>query len=484
MLKDSVLLSAHRLARSVSTLIITMMLARALSVEDMGIYQLILIITITVGSFVPFEFPTTFSYFYNKTNKNTQKQSVISNTILFLFLLGSLTFLIIVTGSKLGLFLSNEIFEPYTFWIALWCFAVIAGSYLENLYVSTENAKIFSFYSLGYYFVFFSTASILIYQFNNLLFIVKMIALFEIIRLISLKLIFFKKQPIVVSIDPGMLKKQVGYTMAAGAVTAITVINTYTDKILIHLYYPIEQFAIFAIAAREIPFVLTITASVVTAMLPKLSHLFNVDSNPDASLRLWKNTSSVLCVIIFPMFWILLFYHQEYLSLIYSDKYLSASAVFIVYLIKFPLGFTVFYTLLLISGNQRLVLKNTLIVVSLNLIFSIIALLIFGMYGVAVATVLTAFFGAYLQQKDVCHVFNIKQRELLPYFSIMRTFLSSGVLTAGVYLLVYFLPVHQYIKFLVGGTMIMVLSVYLSYLFKDIELNVITSKLNKNKKTA
>lgn len=484
MLRDSFLLSAHRLTRSISTLIVTMLLARTLTIEEMGIYQLILIVTITVSSFVPFEMPTSFSYFFNKTNDLDQKNRVITNTVTALFFLGLLTFGIIIFGKGSGLFLSDQTFDPYVIWVGLWCFALITGSYLENLYVSTENAKLFSLFSLVYYFVYFSTVAYVIYSSGSLLLIVQLISMLETVRLISLKFLFIAKHPVAAKLDVALLKTQTRYTLAAGAVTAITVLNAYTDKVLVHLFYPIKDFAVFAIAAREIPFVFTITASVVTAMLPKLSSMYNVSQDSLGALALWKNTSKVLAIIIFPMFWILIFYHQEYISIIYSSNYLTGTTIFLIYLIKFPLGFTVFYTLLLISGKQKLVLKNTVVVVGLNLILSIIGIYIWGMYGVASATVLTAFLGAYLQQKDVCKVFNIKQKDLLPYMMIIRTFLLSGIASLGIFYLIDFLPIHVFIRFFIGGLLVMGITFIIALLFDDINLNVFTSKFSRTRKTA
>ncbi len=436
--------------------------------EEMGIYQLLLIITITLGALVPFEMSTSFMYFHNKTDDAKEKNRIISNTFVSLFLLAILTFMILYLGSTLGLFLTDDAMSPLVIWVGIWCFSIIAGSHLENLYVSTDKAKLFSIFSLVYYLAYAATAFLIIHRDGDLLSIIQFIAIFELVRMIILQALYIVKQPFALKVDWPLLKQQVIYTGSVGAVTAITVVNGYADKILVKFFSNLEEFAIFAIVSKEIPFVLTITASVVTVMLSKLSHLYNVKNDVKRTLSLWQSTSKILAVIIFPMFWILLFYKEEYISLIYSDMYLTGIPIFLIYLIKFPLSFTVFYTLLLISGNQKLVLINTAIVVGSNLVLSYIGVLSFGPYGVAVATVSTAFIGAYLQQRDVCRVFGIKQRELLPYLMIARTFLISGGISYVVLQFTRFLPVHMFIQFFIGGLLIMISTMAVSYKLKDI----------------
>ncbi|MGV2623089.1 UNVERIFIED_CONTAM: oligosaccharide flippase family protein [Halobacillus marinus] len=468
MVRDSILLSAHRLIRSMSTLFLTMILARTLTMEEMGIYQLILIITITIGALVPFEMSTSFMYFHNKTDDGKEKDRITANTFVSLFLLAVLTFLILYFGSTLGWFLSSEAMAPMVIWVGIWCFAIIAGSHLENLYVSTGKAKLFSIFSLIYYLVYAATAYLIISRDGELSSIVQFIAVFELVRLILLQGLYIKQQPFALRLDWALLKQQVIYTGSVGAVTAITVVNGYADKILVKFFSTLEEFAVFAIVSKEIPFVLTITAAVVAVMLSKLSHLYNVKKDVKRTLALWQDTSKILAVIIFPMFWILLFYNEAYISLIYSDTYLTGIPIFLIYLMKFPLGFTVFYTLLLISGKQKLVLINTGIVVGSNLVLSYIGILVFGPYGVAAATVSTAFIGAYLQQRDVCRVFGIRQKELLPYLMIARTFFVSGGIGFLVYYLTGFLPVHAYIRFFIGAGGVMAGTLAAACLLRDI----------------
>ncbi|WP_054949159.1 lipopolysaccharide biosynthesis protein [Numidum massiliense] len=478
-LKDSILLSGHRLAKSISQLVITMILARVLTKGEMGIYQQILIITVTLSSFIPFELPTSFSYFFNKTNEKKQQQSVIANTFFTLFVLGLVTFLVLMLLYDRGWMMAEHKTAGFSLWVALWCSAMISGSYLENLYVSTKRAKTFSLFMLLYYVGYFATIVAVTLMTQDLLLIVQLTALWECARVIALHVIFNRVESLSLRLNLPLLKEQVSYTLVVGAVTAANVLTLFTDKILVNSFYPLEQFAVFSIASKEIPFVYTVTVSVVTAMLPKLSAIFNVERSPERTLKMWVDASKALAVIIFPLFWVLLFYNRAFIEIVYSASYLEGAGIFIIYLLKFPLSFTVFYTLLLVSGKQKLVLKNAVIVVVVNLLLSVVMMFAFGIVGIAVATVLTAYLGIYLQQKDVCKVFAIKQRELLPYGMIAKTFLLSGATTLVIYTLFSFLPIDHRLAFVLGGTLAMIGYVALAFYRKDLDVNVLLDALRR-----
>ena len=305
---------------------------------------------------------------------------------------------------------------------------------------------------------------------------IALIALFELLRVTILHLYFHFSHGMSWKGNVPLLKEQLRYTGAVGAVTAIDVLTQSNDKMIIWLFYSVELFAVYSIASKEIPFMSIITVAVITAMLPRLGRLYSIKSQKIEALRLWSESSRMLALIMFPIFWILLFYHQEFITLLYSSAYLSGATIFLIYLLKFPLRFTVFFTPLLISGNQKLVLTNTVITVVCNIVLGFIFMALFGYLGVAAASTLSCFIGIYLQQRDVCKVFEIPQRELLPYKSILTTFFSSGLLAGGVYAAFSFFPGHQILHFIIGGIVTMLLCGGLAIARKEISYTVLFNK--------
>lgn len=473
MVKDSLLLTLNRLAKSLTQVFITVLLARILTIEEMGIYQQVFLIAIMIGSFLPFEMQTTFSYFFNKTDDMKMKSSVISNTFLVLLGIGTVSFLSLLLIFNNNIFFQENHLKDYSIWMSVWCFATITGNYLENLFISTKRAKIFSLSTLVYYFCFAIVIWLIIVQTKNLLLTVKVIGMLEIIRVVGLHVVFYSKQKISFKADLPLLKKQLKYTVAVGAVTTVEVLTNITDKIIVSIYFTVKEFGVFSVVAKEIPFVSIITVAVITAMLPRLGELYSVQKDPQKALHLWTSTSKTLTVIIFPLFWILLFYHKAFIELFYSKAYLSGATIFVIYLLKFPLRFTVFYTLLLIAGKQKLLLINSLITVVLNMLVCLLFVNLFGYLGVAAATVAVAYFGVYLQQRAVSKVFNIKQTQLLPYKKILVTFFLSGIATGVMYLAVSFINVHSIVQLFVGGLLSMLTCVILSITRNEITLDFI-----------
>lgn len=476
MIKESMLLSINRFAKSIVQVFLTILIARLLTLTEMGLYQQIFLIAVMVGAFIPFEMHTTFSYFFNKTDNEREKSLVITNTFWVLFILGVLMIFGLYTLYNIEFLLKDSPLRKYEIWIGFWSFATIMGCYLENLFVSIKRAKIYSFINLSYYFAYFLIIGYTLYATKELLLTIKLIALFEIVRVIILHLFFHKIHGMSLKGDLPLLKQQLKYTAAVGAVTAIDVITQTSDKVIIWLFYSIELFAIYSIASKEIPFMSIITVAVITAMLPRLGRLYSIQRRKLEALNLWSESSRLLALVMFPIFWILFFYHKEFIDLLYSDTYLSGSIIFLIYLMKFPLRFTVFYTPLLISGNQKLVLKNALITVICNIVLGLVLMGLFGYIGVALASVISCFISIYLQQRDVCKVFEIRQRELLPYRSILMTFGTSGFTAGVVYLIISFLPGHQFIHFFSGGIITMLLCIGLALARKEVSIPFLFNK--------
>ena len=476
MIRESALLSINRFAKSFVQIMVTIIIARLLTITEMGIYQQIFLIAVMIGALLPFEMQTTFSYYYNKTDNDREKSYTIANTFWVLFTLGMVMLACLLMLFNLPFLMKDSTLHHYTLWIGLWSFATIMGSYLENLFVSIKKAKIYSIINLSYYFTYFLIIGFALYTTRELLITIALIALFELLRVTILHLYFHFSHGMSWKGNVPLLKEQLRYTGAVGAVTAIDVLTQSNDKMIIWLFYSVELFAVYSIASKEIPFMSIITVAVITAMLPRLGRLYSIKSQKIEALRLWSESSRMLALIMFPIFWILLFYHQEFITLLYSSAYLSGATIFLIYLLKFPLRFTVFFTPLLISGNQKLVLTNTVITVVCNIVLGFIFMALFGYLGVAAASTLSCFIGIYLQQRDVCKVFEIPQRELLPYKSILTTFFSSGLLAGGVYAAFSFFPGHQLLHFIIGGIVTMLLCGGLAIARKEISYTVLFNK--------
>ena len=111
-----------------------------------------------------------------------------------------------------------------------------------------------------------------------------------------------------------------------------------------------------------------------------------------------------------------------------------------------------------------------------NIVLGLVLMGLFGYIGVALASVVSCFISIYLQQRDVCKVFEIRQRELLPYRSILMTFGTSGFTAGVVYLIISFLPGHQFIQFFSGGIITMLLCIGLALARKEVSIPFLFNK--------
>ncbi len=119
MIRESALLSINRFAKSFVQIMVTIIIARLLTITEMGIYQQIFLIAVMIGALLPFEMQTTFSYYYNKTDNDREKSYTIANTFWVLFTLGMVMLACLLMLFNLPFLMKDSTLHHYTLWMEL-----------------------------------------------------------------------------------------------------------------------------------------------------------------------------------------------------------------------------------------------------------------------------------------------------------------------------------------------------------------------------
>lgn len=477
MLKDSLILTFSKGIRGVLMLIFNMIIARLFTENLYGTYKQVNLIINLVTSICVLGIPTTISYFYVSSDKK-DKERLIGNTIVVLSSIAITSSLAIVLFRRpISELLNNPDILNYISLLSLQIFIMIISSFLENLYISSNSTvalgriyviyTITNFFSLGYIAI----------RTKNLYYLLLTMIIIEFLRSIFMYLIIRSKESLKFRTEYRLLIKQIKFAIPLGVVALVQNLNMYIDNLFISNRYTPEQYASYANAATDIPLVGIVTISIASVVLPRMSKSYAVNRNQKEVLSIWGESCKKTALIMFPIFWVALLFSREYIELIFSYKYIESSTpIFIIYLLKFPLYFTVFGNILIVIKQQKYVMVNSIMGIVLNIILNVIFLKIFGLIGPAISTVIVHYFMVYLQLLKISKSFEIKLKEALPYKKLVKIFLLPATIAIPIYLVSSIINISSILKFIIFGVAIyfisMVIFIKIGYINKK-ELNFI-----------
>lgn len=197
----------------------------------------------------------------------------------------------------------------------------------------------------------------------------------------------------------------------------------FTDSYFIRYYFNDNDFAIFRYGARELPFVLLLANAFSNVMSGEVA-LANREGTLTDTFSKIKTESAKLMHYLFPLTIVLLFSSAWLYKTVYTEAYMDAFYIFNIYLLLILSRLVFPQTILLGLQKNVTLLKLSVVEWTLNLTFNFTLLYFWGMYGVALATVLS-FMSEKILQSLVLAQQGIKPSKYIP----MKTWLIYSIIT-------------------------------------------------------
>lgn len=479
LIKDSVIMTFSKGIRAFVMLILTMLMSRVMMEDTYGTYRQIMLIVTLCTAIIPLGIPVTISYFYQNINA-MQKSKLVNNTLIISSVLSiSVICIINIFSFDISVLFNNSNLVDYLFILSLYIAIIIAFSYLENLYISSGHALILGIINIIFFIIYFIIIAIEIIFFNKLYTIILTMTILEVIKSVYMLYKIYNLNKYEYLFDISFMKKQMGYAMPLGLTVIIQTINLYTDNLFISSNFTPTEYAIYSTGATEVPFISIITISLATVALPQMSKLYNTDHDFQGVLEVWSKTTKSAAAIIFPVFWILLFYNAGYIKFIFSEKYLATTPVFIVYLFRLLLSCTVFSNILIILKKQKVIVKNMLIGIMFNITMNFLLIKIFGMLGAAISSMLMHSLLVILQLYQISKFSNYKVSHLLPFRELLKLLIVPGLISSIVWIISLYFNFGQVINLFIYGGIIFIITMILYYKYNFIPQEIINKYFKK-----
>lgn len=229
-------------------------------------------------------------------------------------------------------------------------------------------------------------------------------------------------------------KDYVRFSAPLGIASAVSAMSLATDKAIVAWLGSKNDYAIYVNGAMELPFVGIVAGSISAVLIGEMSKSVS-RGNLVAARELFSKASEEGAKILFPVMIYALCLSKEIIVTLYSDKYTASANIFAVYLFFIPIRIVVFGSALVALGKSSVILTRAIIELVLNAILSVSLWKLAGIYGVAYASLLSAYVWTVpLNLRLISGGFQISFTKLFRYSKLLRVLLVS-LIPAPVYLL-------------------------------------------------
>lgn len=333
------ILCARLLAFSFN-LALPILLARRLSVGDLGLYKQSFLVIMTLAAILPVGFGMTAYYFLPREKE--KQGAVIFNILLFNSIMGSLAVLALVFFPDfLARILISEqaaAAEPHVRGQIV-AFAPLIGtvvffwlfsSFIEAISLAnqeTKKATIFIIFAQFTKAALLLSAAIFFGTVRSLLFA----ALFQGIlqTTVLLSYLHSRFKGFWHSFDLELLKRQILYSLPYGISALIWAIQTDLHNYFVSHNFGQADFAIYAQGVIQVPLVGLITDSVASVMLPRVNYLQSIDDRREI-IRLVTSAMRRQAIIFYPLYAALLVMGNEFILTLFTNKFAASVPIFLI----------------------------------------------------------------------------------------------------------------------------------------------------------
>jgi len=376
-----------QILRYLSSIIMSIMLVNSsLMLKDIGRYEIIMLIVLTVSFFWQGGIKDALINEYASVEEK-YRNILIQKYFLIMLLAGCCAgVLVFIFSDYLAFYFLNSDQIPWPGMLILYIVFSSTAIFGEIvLMLKRRTAAIYSF-SIIFFTLTLVSFSFGLYFFRSVEYIIISLLLVSLLKTAcSVYLVFEEGWVSLKALIPLPWRKPVGtFILLALMSQAMDLI----DSLLAVHYFSKEFFPVFRYGARELPFSILMMSSLSTALIPAMAV-----SQDFGELRRKVNT---YMHIFFPGSIFLMIVSPVLFTFFYSPAFETSAYIFNIYLFIIGSRLLLPHTLLLARGYRKEMIISSVIEIIANIVLSLWWLQVWGVYGLVFATV-----AAYLIQKIV-----------------------------------------------------------------------------------
>ncbi|MBX7150019.1 oligosaccharide flippase family protein [bacterium] len=233
------------------------------------------------------------------------------------------------------------------------------------------------------------------------------------------------------SLPDGLLAEQLQFGIPLGIANLAYRINKQVDNYIVAFLFNSATFAEYTVGSWEIPMVLKIPYSITAVYLTKYTKLFDEGKIKELQTQ-WLLVGEKVILLLVPIATFFLVFAPEFMHLVFGKQYEQAVTVFQIYTLTLYTRISSYSGLLKAFGESRNVLWRSLNLIGMNIVFNLIFIQFFGLYGAPIGTLTANLIALFLALRKISQVMHVPVSRLLPYSFHFKVTVLSLLLAAGV----------------------------------------------------
>ncbi|HZS48329.1 MAG TPA: lipopolysaccharide biosynthesis protein [Blastocatellia bacterium] len=324
-----------------------LLLVRRLSRQEFGLYKQVFLLALTAINTLPLGIDMSAYYFLPRESK--RKGHVVLNILLFYFLTTIASGFVLYMFPQIlhGIFGSDDLIK-YSALIAilipLWGLPFV----LENIAYANEEAKL-------------ASAFVVVSEFSKAVVLIGATLWFGTLRALIYAAIIHGLVQAVISFvyfysafgsfwkdfDWSVMRRQLVYILPFGLAAVLLRFQTDLHSYFVSHRFSAADFAVYSVGCFNLPLLSILSSSVGAVMIPRVSRL-QVLGQLREIVELVARMMRKMAAIYFPLYVFLIIVRKEFITILFTKQYASASSIFVLNLSFIPLG-------LLVSANDAVI---------------------------------------------------------------------------------------------------------------------------------
>lgn len=376
-----------QILRYLASVIMSIMLVNSsLLLQDIGIYEIIMLMALTVSFFWQGGIKDALINEYAVVEGKNQVMLVQKYFLIMVLAACCAGILVFIFSDYLAVYFLDSAKIPFPGWLTLYIVFGATSIFGEIVLMLKRRTKAIYLFSSIFFVVTLVSFSCGLYFFKSIESILISLVLVSVLK--TAGSVFFVFEEGIASfkvIMPVSWRKPVGTFMLLALMSqAMDLI----DSLLAVHYFSKDFFPVFRYGARELPFSILLMSSLSAALIPVLAG--------SEDIGYLKRKVNMYMHIFFPGSILLMVLSPVLFTFFYSPAFETSAHIFNIYLFIIGSRLLLPHTMLLARGYRNEMIISGVIEIVINIVLSLWWINIWGVYGLVFATVV-----AYLMQKMV-----------------------------------------------------------------------------------
>jgi O-antigen/teichoic acid export membrane protein len=408
-----------------------LLLVRRLSQHEFGIYKQVFLVVGTAITALPIGFG--MSAFYFLPRERERRGQIVFNILLFYTVLGGLACLLLIFyPTALAAIFNDSEFIEYAPLVGPVILLWIVSSFLEIVVIAHQEVKL-------------ATVLIIVSQFTKALVLLAAAISFGSVRaLIYAAIIHGALQTIALltylrtrfghfwrGFDWAVMRMQLSYALPFGFASLVLRANSELHNYFVSYKFGAAEYAIYSIGCFNILLVDILADSIGSVMIPRVSYLQSVDRRREI-IELMARMMRKLAAVLFPVYVLLLITGREFITMLFTERYLPSWPIFAINLTLVPLALLVSAydpVMRAYAEHRYFLIKVRVVLVAVLFIALVFATNHFGLVGAITAVVAVSVIERLVSAIKSGSILGVKARDIFLLKDVGK--LATAAIAAG-----------------------------------------------------